>query len=274
MPGTRFLSPPRRYQQHFDYDMEYDKDDDLTDYTYKRPKQKDKSKSKPNAEQEYSEKTGAPENNSPYSAYQYEFPYQYPYNFFSVASSMPNSSTSNSKTKTKKKSSSSGQNAKKSSKDQDKSVVPFISISVAASHQAKNVDPDSQQNDSSQSHTDANSKSVYSPNNKPTPDQAAYFNYLNTYTPTQNQDPNQHAQVAGVFNSAQYGYGAGNSYEYSPFNGYNPMLMPYYNVATTPSPIGRSEQNPKLHESSRSVNQKTKTSRGNHASSKKNVRKP
>lgn len=276
---NRLFNSPQRYQLlHLDYGVENDGEDfgDSTDYTDRPPKQKDRTKQKPSADQEYSEKTGTPENNSPYSAYQYEFPYQYPYNFFNAAPSTSGSGT-NSKTKVKKKPSGNAQNAKKPSKDPDKTVVPFISISVAASHQAKNEDFESS-NDSSASNAEANSKSVYSPDKKPPPDQAAYFNYLNTYTPTNNQEPIQHAQAVG--NSAQYGYGvpsnAANSYGYgySPFNGYNPMLMPYFNVATTPSPIERSGQNLKSHESSRSINQKTKNSRDNHASSKKNVRKP
>lgn len=276
---NRLFNSPQRYQLlHLDYGAENEGVEfgDPTDYTYRPPKQKDKSKPKPNVDQEYSEKTGTPENNSPYSAYQYEFPYQYPYNFFNTAPSTSSSGT-NSKTKTKKKPSGSAQNVKKPAKDSDKTVVPFISISVAASHQAKNDDSEN----SNDSNADANSKSVYQPDKKPPPDQAAYFNYLNTYNPTNNQDLVQHAQTAGGgLNPAHYGYGvplnAANSYGYgySPFNGYNPMLVPYYNVATTPSPHERSGQNLKSLESSRSINQKTRNSRDNHASSKKNARKP
>lgn len=259
-----------------DYAFDNDGDGfvDSTDHRERPSKQKDKSKSKPKVDQEYSEKSVT--SDSPYSAYQYEFPY--PYNFFHLAPSGTTSAT-NLKNKVKKKSSGNTQSLKKPAKESDKTVVPFISISVA-SHQAKADDSDSQ-NDSSASNTDANhasNKSVYSPDKEPPPNQAAYFNYLNTYTPSHNQEPTQHVQSAdNRLNPLNYGFGvplnAANGYGYLPFNGYNPMLMPFFNVATTPSPLERSGQNIKSHETLRSISQKTKNTRDN-ASSKKNVRKP
>lgn len=234
----------------------------------KPPKRKDKPKPYP----EYSQAPST--SNNPYSAYQYEFPYQYPYNFFNMPPSpplppsLPPKFGADTKNKTKKKASSSTQTVKKASITPDKTIVPFISISVAP-HQRKNVIGGAAQYDTDQ----PSSKSeFYSPDKQPAPDQAAYFNYLNTYTPNYSQQfgnqayvtpypvlpPHsvpQHAQHAQAtdnkhqqlnpFNSRfptqngfnvppnaanAYGYG----YGYSPFNrhGYSPMMtqMPFYNV--------------------------------------------
>lgn len=255
---------------------------DFIPHTEHPPKQKDKtkSKSKPKLEQENSEKVATLEN--PYSAYQYEFPYQYPYNFFNAAPSTSPSSSTGTKNKTKKKSSGNSQNTKKS-KDPDKTVVPFISISVAPHQPKGDIDNQSTQNDMSTPDAEANNKSVYSPDKKPPPDQAAYFNYLNTYTPSHhNQDPNKLNSFNGrypipngfntPFNAPNaYGYG----YGYSPYNGYSQMLgrMPFFNIAPidTVSNVERSAPSVKTHESTRSMSQKAQSSTG-HSSSKKNIR--
>lgn len=261
---------------------------DSTPYTEKPPKQKDrtKSKPKPKLDQEYSDESATSDN--PYSAYQYEFPYQYPYNFFNMPSSTSTSGTET-KNKTNKKSSGNTQNTKKSAKEPDKTVVPFISISVAP-HQPKVGDIDSQstQNDDLREfNTEASNESVYSSGKNPSPDQAAYFNYLNTYMPSHhNQDPIQQAQSSdndkynqlnsfGSRYPIHYGFNApsnaantyGYGYGYPPYNGYSQILgrMPFYNVA----PI-ESMQNVKSHESARSISQKTTSSTGR-VSSKKNI---
>lgn len=258
---------------------------DSISHIEKPPRKKDKTKSKPKVDQEYSEKTATSDN--PYSAYQYEFPYQYPNNFFNMAPSTSSNSGTDSKHKTKKKPSSNTQSAKKSTKEPDKTVVPFISISVAPHQPKGDSDSQSAQNDLSVSNAEANNKSIYSPEKKPSPDQAAYFNYLNTYTPSQyNQDNNKYDQL-NAFNGRypiQYGYGvpsnAANAYGYgygysNPYNGYNPVLgrTPFFNVAPidTTGYLEQFVQNAKSHESARSISQKTKSSTA-HVSSKKNTR--
>lgn len=247
--------PPQRGIELMQLGDEFENyDDSFTDsvaYTEKPPKRKVKPIPKP--DQEYSEQSNT--SNNPYSAYQYEFPYQYPYDFFNMAPSPSNSAT-DTKTKTKKKPATSNQNnVKKSSKEPDKTIIPFISISVAP-HQPKSHSQRSQ-NDSNASDTEPTNKSVYSPDKQqPPPDKAAYFNYLNTYTPNHNQyetDPIQHVpsvdnhkynQLNPFSNQYPMNYdfnvpsAAANvhRYGYGPFSGYSPMFsrVPVLNIA----PIG------------------------------------
>lgn len=261
--------------------------DSIPQHAEKPPKQKDKTKSKPKVDQEYSEKSATPDN--PYSAYQYEFPYQYPYNFFNMAPPSTSShSGTDTKNKTKKKPSGNAQNVKKLAKEPDKTVVPFISISVAPHQPKGDIDSQSTQNDASD--TEASTKTVYSPDKKPSPDQAAYFNYLNTYTPSHhNQEPIQHVvQSADIdkYNQLnafsrypiQYGFGMpanaanayGYGYGYSPYSGYNQILgrMPFFNVAPIDAASGiERSTDAKSHDSARKVKSST-----NHASSRKSAR--
>lgn len=264
--------------------MDNNDDDGSTDSIAqldKPPKQKDKTKSqsKPNSESEHEYSSTS---DNPYSEYQYEFPYQYPFNFFNMQPTS-NSATESTK-KTKKKSSSSANNAKKSAKEPDKTIVPFISISVGQ-HQAKgdvakgDVDSPTTQNDST---GEATSQTTFSPDQKPSPNQAAYFNYLNTYSPSHNlyenqanpyrdtagesnvQSANNYHQINPFSNGYPPHYGfsipsnVGNAfgYGYLPFNGYNRNVrMPFFNI----EPIGSAdnsehfEQNAKSQDSKRSI---------------------
>lgn len=80
------------------------------------------------------------------------------------------------------------QNSKKASKEPEKHAIPFISIAVSPH-------PKSQKINLQRGLISANninpSKSMYSLNQMPPANQAAYFNYLNTYTPDQSNFNNQ-----------------------------------------------------------------------------------
>lgn len=252
-----------------------DNSEDFIPHFDKPPKQKDKTRSKPKLESDH-EYSSPITSDNPYSAYQYEFPYQYPFNFFPVEKPSSDSDTDSTK-KTKKKSSGSSNSAKKPTKEPDKTIVPFISISVGQ-HQLKS------DNDGSTTQNDSNAetaKSTLSPvDQKPPPNQAAYFNYLNTYTPNHNQYENQaspngenteNAQIqsANKYNQVNpfrnrypihYGFGipasVANSYGYPQVNPYDQHVgMPFFNIAPISSTgnLEHFEHNAKSEYSKRSI---------------------
>lgn len=94
-----------------------------------------------------------------------------------------------------------------STKKPERSAIPFISISVSP-HQKT---PNSQfQRDLISSNIENPLKSIYSPNQVPPANQAAYFSYLNTYSPnfynengfpSQNVQPIKHPNQFNPFNT-------------------------------------------------------------------------
>lgn len=150
------------------------------------------------------------QNVSPFSLNKYsQYPYPYPFSNQNIPIatlvgaaispaiipfgyySIPNTSGSTSNKSTKKKSSSNRQSANNSKKPPQESVrqeTPHGTMQTATPH------PQKQSTEKPNMQFDLNgnpimketpTKTVFSPNQIPSKDQAAYFNYLNTYTPSQ-----------------------------------------------------------------------------------------
>lgn len=160
----------------------------------------------------------------------------------------PSSSMSNMMSKpSKKKQTNIHQSSKKPSKVSDKTTIPYISISLAPnpSFRASSFVPNNGKL----------MKSEYSLNKAPTPDLAAYFNFLNTYNPNeQNQNQNQNRPNSNNDNGmtsqivqppAQYNF---NPFT-SPFSSqYNNNERPHYmnSQLNRPSYVQNSFANPNL----------------------------
>lgn len=130
--------------------------------------------------------------------------------------------------KKKKPSIKSGSSSKKSSKDADRQVnISHITISPATPHASNHGQSLKKQ--------EFLANPSYSPNQIASNEQAAYFNYLNTYSPNQNYpnqynpdqyNPNQYFPNQAFDGTNQYGfsqqYPQSNGLQFKPLNNQNP----------------------------------------------------
>lgn len=142
----------------------------------------------------------------------------------------------------KKKQSNSFQSSKRPSHGSDKTTVPYISISLA---------PNPSYRDSGLVPNGKLLKSEYSLNKAPTPDLAAYFNFLNTYNPNEqnhnqpnsNKDNGMSSQI--VQPPTQYNFNPYTSPFSSQFN-YNGKPHQTSSQMNRPSNVQNSFANPNI----------------------------